>query len=113
MTTREYFIEQIEKELASARAALRGGNQGKARVSARRAAGLAIELFLQEPPPRTWGLDAMARLRQAAEEPSFPADVREAATRLTTKISDRFTYPFTTDPVADAAIIVDFLLKRA
>ena len=111
MPSREFFSEKVDRELATARAAVRQGNDGMARVAARRAAGLAIGWYLQESAVASWGLDAMTRLRHAAGEPSLPAGVREAAARLSTKISDRFAYPFSTDPVADATVIVDHFLS--
>src|SRR5207253_7822279 len=43
-------LEQIEKELAMAEAALREANEGKARVCARRAVALAAEASLERFP---------------------------------------------------------------
>ena len=42
MPNKEYYFDQIEKELATALDAIRVGNGGKARVSVRRAAGKVI-----------------------------------------------------------------------
>ena len=106
MPTREYYLEQIDKELAAARAAQGEKNDGKARVGARRAAGAALAWFLSAFPRDGWGTDAIRRLQRAGVEESFPYDVRAAALRLTARITDAFAYPFATDPVDDAGVIV-------
>lgn len=101
---------QIAVELAAGRDAGKTGNDGKARVCARRAAGRAIAWYLTVH-PRPWPPDAMMRLRLLAVDPAFSETVRDAAVRLATKISDRFTYPFSTDPLADASIIIDAIIR--
>lgn len=103
---RKDYLEQIKKELASAQNALSVGNDGKARVCARRAAGQAITWYLTKFPEKKFGNDAVTQLRFLMNETSFPQEVRDAAVRLTTKISERFTYPFSTDPIEDAHVII-------
>ena len=110
MPTKEFFIERIEHELATARIALTAGNDGKTRVCARRAAGQAITWFCSKYPRPDWRTDAMSQLRHLQEDESFPPNVRDAAVRLTTRISESFTYPSSTDPIADARIIVDAIM---
>lgn len=102
--------EQIKIELATAEAALREANEGKARVCARRAVALASEDWLDRYPQNDWGGDAMHHLRQIQQEESFPLTIREAAERLSTKVTDRETAPFTSDPISDARLIIDHLI---
>jgi len=97
---------QIERELAAAQAALQTGNDGKARVCARRAVGLATEAWLEHHPDRQWRGDAMEYLRQIQQDQAFPVSVREAAERLTTPVPKQHEAPFTTDPIADARLII-------
>jgi hypothetical protein len=111
MPAKEYYFEQIEKEFATAREALKAGNDGKARVCTRRAAGQAITWFLASHPRQGWGRDAMNQLLQLKDDASFPLEIRDAAVRLTTKISVRFTYPFTTNPIDDARLIINHIEK--
>ena len=111
MLSQEYFFGQIEKEFATAREALKVGNDGKARVCARRAAGHAITWFLSKYPRQGWGTDALRQLQNLKDDPSFPQDVREAAERLITKVSDQFRYPFSTIPLEDAQIIITHIEK--
>lgn len=111
MRSKEFFSERIEHELTTAGIALTAGNDGKARVCARRAAGLAITWFCSQFPRPAWHTDAMSQLRHLKDDESFSSDVRDAATRLTTRITERFTYPFSTDPIEDARIIVNAITK--
>lgn len=103
--------ERIQNELTKAEEARRIGNDGMARVCARRAAGAAITYWLAFHPRPEWGIDAMSQLRDLQQDGSMPEVVRDAALRLTTKITDQFTSPFSTDPIEDSKIIIDYLQK--
>ena len=100
---------QIDRELAAAQAALQAGNEGKARVCARRAVGLAAEAWLERHADRLWRGDAMEYLRQIQQEASFPSPVREAAERLSTSVPKQHEAPFTADPIGDAKLIIAHL----
>jgi len=100
----------IRRELDWAAAARGAGNDGKARVCARRAAGIAIAYWLEHHPERIWGLDAMTRLNHVRTDSTLPAEVREAATRLTTKITEQFFSAFSTNPLDDCRILADYFL---
>ncbi|MBC7840075.1 MAG: hypothetical protein H7Y39_15770 [Nitrospiraceae bacterium] len=96
----------IEDELAAAEAARQNSNDGKARVCARRAVALATEEWLAQRSIPRWRGDAMAHLRQIQQDESFPLPIRQAAERLSTPVTHQHTAPFTTDPVADARLII-------
>ena len=96
----------IEQELAAGEAAWSEGNEGKARVCARRAVALSIEGWLERFPVRRWSGDAMEHLRQIQQDASFPLPIRQAAERLSTKVTQRHAAPFTTDPISDARLII-------
>lgn len=102
-------LEQIERELALAETALREANDGKARVCARRAVALAAAASLERFPRPGGRGDAMHHLRQIQQEDSFPLPIRQAAERLNTKITQRDRAPFTSDPIADAKLIIAYL----
>ncbi|MDH4082598.1 MAG: hypothetical protein OEV99_09555 [Nitrospira sp.] len=93
----------IEQELVAAEAAWKNGNNGKARVCARRAVALATEAGLVRRAIPPWRGDAMAHLRQIQQESSFPLPIRQAAERLSTPITQRDAAPFTTDPMIRSA----------
>ncbi|MBI3365403.1 MAG: hypothetical protein HY033_10880, partial [Ignavibacteriae bacterium] len=82
MPNKEYYFEQIEKELATAREALKIGNAGKARVCARRAAGQALTWLMTKYPRSDWGKDALGQLSCVKDDAAFPREVRDAAVRL-------------------------------
>ena len=111
MTTKEAAIRQIEKELATARSAKTAGNIGMARVCARRAAGLAITYWLQKNPKQNWGADAMSQLKAVQNADVAPHAVREAARRLSTKVIEGSAREFSTHPLADSKIVLDFFLE--
>ncbi len=101
----------IEQELAAAEAALQGSNDGKARVCARRAVARATEAWFARLPFPRWRGDAMAHLRHIQQDTSFPLPIRNAAERLSAPVTRQLTAPFTTDPVADARLIIDHLIN--
>jgi hypothetical protein len=108
--TRDQVLQLIEKEFAVADQALKIGNDGKVRVCARRAAGAAIAYWLQSNPRSGWGLDAMTRLHHLQLDASLPHNVRDAAVRLTTKITEQFATSFATSPIEDSRIIIAYLI---
>jgi hypothetical protein len=99
----------IEQELAAAEAARHDNNDGKARVCARRAVARAAEAWLARLPAPRWRGDSMAHLRQIQQDSSFPLPIRQAAERLSTPVTRQHTATFTTDPVADARLIIAHL----
>ena len=99
----------IERELAAAEAARQDSNDGKARVCARRAVALATNAWLAQLSIPRWRGDAMAHLRQIQQDESFPLPIRQAAEQLSTPVTHQHTAPFTTDPVADARLIIAHL----
>ncbi len=104
--------EQISKELAKASKGLEEGNDGLARVCARRAVALAGQHRFEQQILPAWQGDAMEQLRQIRGERMFPLSVREAAQRLLTKVTDQITSPMTTNPITDARIILEHLNPR-
>ncbi|MCC6141849.1 MAG: hypothetical protein IT389_14665 [Nitrospira sp.] len=101
----------IARELVQAGAAWTSGNDGKARVCARRAVALASEAWLAQQQASLLGAgDAMAHLRRIQQERSFPSSVRQAAERLATAVTKKQTAPFTMDPIGDATTIIEFLI---
>ena len=101
--------EQIEKELSKAAEGLEKGNNGLARVCARRAVALATQHWAEHRHLPGWQGDAIYQLRQTKGEITFPLPVREAAQRLLTKVTEQAPLPITTDPINDARIILDHL----
>ncbi len=99
----------IEQELTAAEAAQHNGNDGKARVCVRRAVARATEAWIARLSFPRWHGDAMAHLRHIQQNASFPLPIRQAAERLSTSVTRQHATPFTTDPVADAKLIITHL----
>jgi hypothetical protein len=110
MDTQE-LRERVRRELAAASQARSAGNEGKARVCARRAAGWSIIPYMQaQAGPRHAG-NAYQNLGWLQKRGSgAPAHLREAAGRLTERIRPDHTLPFDEDPLRDARIIVQHFM---
>jgi len=93
---------EIAAELEKAERARLAGNEGRARVCARRAAGIIARDFLARHKLRPRNTSAYAALQTLAEFPDLAPDLREAASRLTTRVNEAFTLPANVDLIADA-----------
>jgi HEPN domain-containing protein len=109
--TAEQLLQQADIELQRAREALEVGNDGRARTAARRAAGNALSVLKQRFQDRNYGDDVMRQLRNLMDDATVPADVREAAEHLQARVTERFTSAFSSDPVEDAATILNYVKK--
>jgi hypothetical protein len=104
---------RIAAELNAAEQALAEDNPGRARVCARRAAGLAIRAWYQRRESPAWSGDAMTQLVRLRADTDVPGPIRQAAVRLTTKVDEEHKLPFEDDPVQDAERIVAFVGEAA
>ncbi|HLB65571.1 MAG TPA: hypothetical protein VJJ46_12085 [Anaerolineales bacterium] len=101
---------RVAREMAMADEARAAGREGRARVCARRAAGMAALHHLEQagaPPRSRSALDALRRL---AELEDLPAPLRGAASRLTTRVTEVHDLPHTQDPLADARMVISACL---
>jgi len=95
--------------MAAGRLAQQSGNLGRARVCARRAAGLGLKAWYQRRGEAAWGGDAMRQLARLQADPLTPVEVRAAAARLTTRVDFDHQLPFDDDPLEDAERILAWL----
>jgi hypothetical protein len=109
--TRERALGLIGEEFAAAGRAAGAGNEGMVRVCARRAAGIAIGVWLAEHPRPGWPPDAVGRLRCVESDGGFPEPVRLAARRLSARVKEDFTPRYASDPLEDSRTIIDHLLR--
>lgn len=103
---------QIEAELQKAGQARVRGNEGQARVCARRAAGIAIREYLSRQgirPPSTSAYDLLNLLK---EDPRLPAGLKTIADHLTLRVTEEFRLPVEADLVAEARTLCTELLKQ-
>ena len=98
------FSAEIRLELERAEAARAAGNEGRARVCARRAAGSAARDYLARHGvrPRTLynALEALAAF------PRLAPDLRQAAVHLTTRVDGEFHLPPEIDLLAEARKLI-------
>jgi len=89
----------ISIELGRADAARAAGNEGRARVCARRAAGMAAQAFLNRVDDRTYvavhggtrNSSVYEALRTLVMFPGLAPDLKQAASHLTTRVDKEFT----------------------
>jgi hypothetical protein len=106
---------EIDVELDRAAAAIAAGNDGKARVCARRASGVALRSWHRARGNRAAPPDAQSLLKLASVDPGLPLPVREAATRLSAQSAGPAASGggSSIDPIADARIIIAAVLPPA
>jgi uncharacterized protein (UPF0147 family) len=103
----------IEEELQRAEQARQLGLEGRARVCARRATGLALRAFFEigDEGVNTSVIPLLQRLRDSQD---VPEAIRRVAEHLLTRVTPEFTLPFQADLIAEARWLINELenLKR-
>src|SRR5215217_512188 len=102
---------EIEAELERAASARVRGNEGQARVCARRAAGIAIRKYLTQrgtPPRSTSAYDLLNLIK---EYPALSTDLKLIADHLTVRVTEEFKLPVNVDLVAEARTFCHELLS--
>lgn len=102
---------QIETELEKAQQARTRGNEGQARVCARRAAGMAIREYLLRRGTHSPSVSAYDLLNLIKDDPLFSPDMKLIADHLTVRVTEEFKLPINVDLVAEAKRFCDELLK--
>ncbi len=103
--------QEIHAELEAAEQARLRGNEGKARVCARRAAGIAVREYLRRRGERPRTSSAYDLLRQVAEQPALPTNLKQSALRLTLRVDEDFSLPPGMDLIAEARAFCTALLS--
>jgi len=103
------MLEKIHAEMDRAHGARADGNEGQARVCARRAAGWAVGVYGQEQLGEDSRWHAYHNLIWFQSQ-EISADLRAAAIRLTTRVDVDHTLPHMEDPLEDARMIIAALL---
>jgi hypothetical protein len=106
------LLDRIKLELDQAYLYRARGNEGRARVCARRAAGWAVAAFRQGRSGVETHPNAYHQLRWFRKFEDVPTELRKAADRLTTHVSPSHELPHRQDPLEDAEMIVHALLKE-
>lgn len=104
-------VTEIDAELEKAVQARARGNEGQARVCARRAAGIAIREYLTRKGIRPPSASAMDLLDLIKDDPHLPPDLKLIAEHLTLRVTEEFKLPVQADLIAEARVFCDGLLK--
>jgi HEPN domain-containing protein len=100
----------FEKELQLAAEARAHGNEGRARVCARRAAGVALrEYFLRHSAPGRTS-SALDLLQAFLDVPGIPGEAQRAAEALTLRVNEKFELPANVDLIEAARTLCKSLL---
>src|SRR6266545_7448137 len=102
---------QIEVEFEKAEEARARGNEGQARVCARRAAGIAIREYLTRQGIRPPSVSAYDLLNLLKDDPHLSPDLKLIADHLTLRVTEEFKLPVNADLVAEARKFCAELLK--
>ncbi len=104
---------EIKAEFEKAEQARLRGNEGQARVCARRAAGLAVREYLTRQGIRPPSVSAYDLLKRLKEDPHLSPDLRRIADHLTLRVTEEFKLPVNADLVAEARTFCKDLLDAA
>jgi hypothetical protein len=102
--------KQFEKEIQMAQAARARGNEGQARVCARRAAGVAVREYFQRSGLPLRNSSAYDVLQQVINLSGLTDRTRQAAEALITRVTENFNLPIEADLLLEARILAENLL---
>ena len=102
---------EIQAEFDRAEQARARGNEGQARVCARRAAGIAAREYFTRRGQKVRTPSAYDLLKILEEEQSLSAELRQSAHYLTLRVNEEFKLPVNVDLIAEARKFCDELLK--
>ena len=103
---------RFAREMKMAEKARAQGNEGKARVCARRAAGIVADAYLRKRGIATPAMTAYERVKLLATWPGLPEGVPQVVGHLTTRVNENYDLPIDADLVADAQWLARVLLPE-
>jgi len=102
---------EINAEFERAVQARGRGNEGQARVCARRAAGIAAREYLTRQGIRPPSVSAYDLLNMLKSDARLSPDLRSIADHLTLRVNEEFKLPVNADLIAEARTFCDELLQ--
>lgn len=103
----------LQHEFEMAEAARARGNEGQARVCARRAAGIAIREYFRRRGTPIRSPSAYDLHQMFARLADTPPDLQTIAAHLTLRVNEEFTLPVEADLLAEARLLCARLLPDA
>ena len=104
-------MSRFEEEIQQAETARRNGNEGMARVCARRAAGVIAASYLKQRGILTADCAAYDCLRELLTLPDLAEDVRERTTHFVECVNTEYQLPSQADLITDARWLAQRLLR--
>ena len=102
---------EIQAELERAERARARGNEGQARVCARRAAGIAAREYLARRGENVRTPSAYDLLNVLKDDPHLPPDLKLVAEHLTLRVNEEFKLPVDVDLIVEARKFCEKILK--
>lgn len=100
----------LQGEFKRAKAARARGNEGQARVCARRAAGIAVREYYARRGQTLRTPSAYDLLALLRDDPRIPPDLKQAAAHLTLRVTEEFKLPVDVDLLDEARKLCEGLL---
>jgi hypothetical protein len=104
---------KIKAEFDRAEQARANGNEGRARVCARRAAGIAIREYLIRKGITPASTSAVDLLNLFKEDPGLSPDLKRIVDHLTLRVTEEFKLPVDADLIAESKKFCSELLQSA
>lgn len=100
---------QIQEEILLAKQSRKEGNEGRARVCARRAAGAAAGSYLTRQGLTNKTENAYLSLKTLGQMENFPDRIQIAINRLIQRVDGNYQLPPGIDLIHEADIVIQFL----
>ena len=100
---------QVQEELLLAKQSRQEGNQGRARVCARRAAGAAAQAYFLEVDLLPKGESVMKSLVRLGDLDQIPDRVKEAVKWLVERVDEDHSFPPGVDLIQEAGIVIEYI----
>jgi hypothetical protein len=109
-TMKADWRQKLKAEFDLAVSARAQGNEGRARVCARRAAGVAIREYLTRRGIYVSSTSAYDLLNRLTESPEITPDLKQICIHLTIRVTDEFKLPIDVDLVDESRQLCHVLL---
>ena len=100
---------KVQGELLLAKQSRKEGNEGRARVCARRAAGTAAQLFLDRQQKIIKAENSFQSLKTLKDTEELPERVQLAVSRLIQRVNEDHQLPPEIDLIHEARLVIQFL----
>lgn len=104
--------QQITRELSQGLEAREQGLEGKARVCARRAVGIALRHYFSRRQPQLASLSVVDLVQTYQEKPGLAQNLQEICAHLLTRVDPDYNLPIPVDLLAEAEILINAISEE-